>query len=168
MTTFADDHFRGAVLSPDGVYRYRLWRRFNAGGIRTVNFIMLNPSTADAEKDDPTLHISQLLAVAWKFDRLIVTNLFAFRSTDPEGLVAAENAFGPDNAEALETAAAESEIIICGWGAFVAKMYIPEKARAVLAVQKDKLNAIAVTKSGHPKHPLYSSKSATYKPFVMP
>lgn len=76
---------RGAVLSLDGVYRYHLWRRLGPGD-RSLGFVMLNPSTADANEDDPTIRKCVGFARTLGYDMVEVCNLFALRSTDPKGL----------------------------------------------------------------------------------
>jgi hypothetical protein len=73
-----------AVFSADGRYRYRLTR--DLGGKTTVTFIMLNPSTADANLDDPTIRRCKGFAKDWGYGRLIIVNLFAFRATDPRDM----------------------------------------------------------------------------------
>lgn len=90
-----------AIISDCGTYRYLLTR---ATGVtlfesqaRTVNFIMLNPSTADATADDPTIRRCIRFAMAWDYERLVVTNLFAFRATDPGDLRFAKDPIGPEN-----------------------------------------------------------------------
>ena len=75
MAAFAD-------ISPDGLYRYSLSRRLTAGN-RTVLFVGLNPSTADATADDPTIRRCAGFARSWSFDWLLMGNLYALRSTDP-------------------------------------------------------------------------------------
>jgi len=77
-----------AEISPCGLYRYTLWRWFGMGD-RTVRFIGLNPSTADANQDDPTIRRCADFARRWGFDRLCMVNLFAYRATDPRELPAA-------------------------------------------------------------------------------
>lgn len=68
-----------AVLSEDGVYRYRLTREWgeNLDACKRVCFVMLNPSTADASKDDPTIRKCIGFATRLGFDALEVVNLFA-------------------------------------------------------------------------------------------
>lgn len=82
----------GADFSPCQRYRYKLWRKWGNGDL--VNFLMLNPSTADAVQNDPTVERCERRARQLGFDGLIVTNLFAFRATDPRTLKAAPDPIG--------------------------------------------------------------------------
>lgn len=83
-----DDVFRDAVLTDDGLYRYRLERAWGTDGTNTVLFVMLNPSTADALEDDPTVRRCMGFAAHLDCARLLVGNLFAWRATDPRELQA--------------------------------------------------------------------------------
>src|SRR5581483_9586135 len=95
-------------------YRYSLARFFGDGGV--VNFIMLNPSTADAETDDPTIRRCLGFAKAWGYGTLVVTNLFAYRATDPAELAKAGDPVGPDNDTRLWSEAQLSDLVVCAWG----------------------------------------------------
>ena len=87
-----------AVFSKCGLFRYSLLRQWNnAGNAKLINFIMLNPSNADATKNDPTVERCCKRAQALGYGRLIVTNVFALRNTDPAALYAAADAVGPRN-----------------------------------------------------------------------
>lgn len=88
-------HCVGADISACGAYRYRLDRLGALLGRGAVNFVMLNPSTADAEQDDPTIRRCLGYAFRWGFARLIVTNLYALRSTDPRALWEHPDPIGP-------------------------------------------------------------------------
>jgi len=93
--------FRGAaVFSPDEVYRYRLERDFQRPG-PVHAWIMLTPSTADAETNDPTVRRCVGFSHAWGAGRLIVTNLYALRSTDPAALKTHPEPVGPENDAAI-------------------------------------------------------------------
>lgn len=72
---------RTAAFSRSRIYRYELWRRWADGG-RYVNFICLNPSTADEHKDDPTVRKCVKFARTWGYGAMCITNLFAYRATD--------------------------------------------------------------------------------------
>src|SRR6185437_4527136 len=102
-------------LSPCGLYRYTLTREVSDGGKGTVNFLMLNPSTADAEEDDPTITRCINYTRDWGYDRLVVTNLFALRSTDPAGLRTAEKPIGPENNRHIRVEAAHAQLVVCAW-----------------------------------------------------
>lgn len=145
---------RGAVLSDCGLYRYRLTRRWAAGS--TCCFVMLNPSTADAMQDDPTIRRCINFARAWGHGALVVVNLYAFRATDPMDLQRAEDPSGPDNAMYVERETARAGQVVVAWGAH-------PWARATIAatlVHRPAF-ALALNGDGSPKHPLYVRGDAT-------
>lgn len=155
----------GALLSADGRYRYQLTRHWRGdgpddvlGGLQ-VCWVMLNPSTADATEDDPTIRRCIAFSKAWGFGSLVVVNLWALRSTDPKALFTADDPNGPDNDEAIHLAMAGSHAVVLAWGASGARMPSYEDRRAhVMACAKTELNdvhALGFTKDGHPRHPLY-------------
>jgi hypothetical protein len=143
----------GADVSEDGLYRYWLSRRLGMGE-RTVLFVGLNPSTADATQDDPTIRRCVGFARSWGFDWLYMGNLNAWRSTDPKGLPAEPlEAVGPRNAEALRWMAQRAELVIAAWGATPLNRYAEELGRQMLA--RPNCNVLRWTKDGKPSHPLY-------------
>lgn len=148
---------RDATISRCGRYRYRLSRHWGNGAEAT--FIMLNPSTADAENDDPTIRKCIGFARRWGLDGIYVGNLFAVRATDPADMKASTDPVGPDNRDYLEwmceRAAKNGGVLICAWGAH--GRYI-EQDRTFLGWM-DMLDitpkALRLTKDGSPGHPLY-------------
>ena len=148
-----------AILSADGKYRYRLTRDFGMVGVDTCCFIMLNPSTADAIQDDPTIRRCIGYAKALGCGELTVVNLFAYRSTDPEALYALSKdvAIGPENDRHIAEACNASHIIICAWGNHGQHMGRANDVLKLIRAQQGarpmalKINA----KSGQPAHPLY-------------
>ena len=108
---------KSAEISPCGLYRYSLTRKWEAWK-GTVNFIMLNPSTADAQEDDPTIRRCIGFAKAWGYGGIVVTNLFAYRATNPKELKKVDKPFGEHNhLYQLEAAVISSELTVCAWGA---------------------------------------------------
>jgi hypothetical protein len=111
----------GAVLSPCRRYRYRLWRSW--GDLeKRVAFVMLNPSTADESKDDPTIRKCVGFAKRWGFGALDVVNLFAWRSTDPDGLLDAADPVGPDNDKMVRAVFDGADRVVLAWGSHGAKI----------------------------------------------
>lgn len=147
----------GALWGPPGNnssrYRYRLWRVWEEG--KRVLFIMLNPSTADAEKDDPTVHRCGSYARAWGFGSLEVVNLFALRSTDPKALRTHDVPTGEGNGFHIRQAAREAQLIVCAWGCHGDFLGQGEFIRTFLQANGHKLHVFGLTKGGFPKHPLY-------------
>jgi hypothetical protein len=147
---------RGADLSPDRLYRYRLWRRFGDGPALCV--IGLNPSTADEEQDDPT--ITRLLTRAQqmgRFGSLVMVNLFAFRAADPTVMQKAEDPIGPENDHYLRTeamsAVSRGGMVLCAWGR---AGRFKRRDRAVLELLRGvPLHVLRLTLGGAPEHPLY-------------
>jgi hypothetical protein len=156
---------RTADLSDDGLYRYRLTRRWGPGPFAT--FVMLNPSTADAELDDPTIRRCVTFAARAGLSALEVVNLYAYRSTDPRRLNAVTDPIGPHNNNVLTTAAKraadEDGLIIAAWGA---TPFATGRALAVVQLPgMDRLTCLGVTKSGAPRHPLYVPATALLTPW---
>ena len=148
---------RSAEISECGRYRYSLDRRWGDGD--SVTFIMLNPSTADANKDDPTIRRCIGFAKGWGYDGLVVRNLFALRSTDKLALTKESNPTGGDD-HVLE--AKKAKLIIAAWGTFLPfnrERFVHWEFRST------PLYCLKKTKNGQPWHPLYVSASATPIPF---
>lgn len=154
-----------AHLSPDGVYRYRLHRVWGPG--KRVTFVMLNPSTADHQLDDPTIVRCRNFAKGWGYDGLNVVNLYAFRATQPSDMLAAADPVGPDNdghlAAAAMFAAMHEEPIVGAWGANAGLDRVAE----VMAIpHMNRLQCLAITKDGQPRHPLYMRGDSHLTPWV--
>lgn len=151
---------RAAQLSADGLYRYGLVRRWGMGPPAT--FVMLNPSTADAEQDDPTIRRCITFARAMGAGALHVLNLYAYRATKPADLWRAEDPVGPENDSYLTRHAlacrAQGRPLIAAWGAHAK----PDRVAAVLELpgMAAALTALGVTKAGAPRHPLYLPATA--------
>lgn len=142
----------GVVFSEDRRYRYQLQRP----GVRPVLFCLLNPSTADEFKDDPTIRRCRGYSRDWGFDGVIIINAFAWRSTDPNALYDLEDPVGPDNDMwILEAAQRSVGPIVCGWGKH-GKLH--GRGAAVVKLLRDagyKPKAFGFNGDGSPKHPLY-------------
>lgn len=153
---------RGATFSPCKLYRYRLWRYWT-GGNGLLNFLMLNPSTADEMVNDATVERCQRRAEAMGFAGLVVTNLFAFRTTFPSEMEAAADPVGPDNDAAILAAAREARMVICAWGEHGSHRGRAGHVRQLLAGIK--LHALRLNAGGQPAHPLYLPSSLEPAPF---
>jgi hypothetical protein len=152
-----------AELSPCGRYRYWLSRRL-AMGERAILFVGLNPSTADASQDDPTIRRCVGFARSWGFDWLFMGNVNAFRSTDPNGLPADPiEAVGLGNQEALTWMSQKAEIVVAAWGANPLNRYAHSLADRI--VRLPNARHLGLTKAGHPKHPLYLAASTPLQLF---
>lgn len=164
----------GAVLSDCGRYRYELARELGEGVLAdragTCLFVMLNPSTADASEDDPTIRRCIGFAERWGFERLTVGNLFALRSTDPKELLGADDPVGPDNDQHLGELMAEADLIIAAWGASTRQVTAHREAQFIKACRLFgfSLSCLGLTKERLPRHPLYLKGDAERLPFVQP
>jgi hypothetical protein len=141
---------KGAVLDETGVYRYLLWRIWDKSKPR-VTFIMLNPSTADANIDDATIRRCVGFADTWGYGGMEVVNLFAYRATHPEVLKLCDDPIGPENDDYIFISSARSMMIIAAWGT---NGGFKNRDKAVLELIRN-VYCIDVSKEGHPKHPLY-------------
>lgn len=142
-----------AILSPCGTYRYRLSRIWGPGPSRAL-FVMLNPSTADATEDDPTIRRCIGFARSWGLDGLLVGNLFAFRSPSPKDLKATPYPTGPDNDAHLDSMAQEARLVVVAWGAHGTLDY-RDASVCVLLQHHASLYCLGKTAGGQPRHPLY-------------
>lgn len=145
------DDRNGAIFSDDREYRYRLWRTWDVER-PTVAFIMLNPSTADETTMDPTCTRCRGYAEDWGYGRLVVGNLFALRSTDPEGLYDHPDPVGPDNDDHLRAIVEDADRVIVAWGNHGELNGRGEQVGEMLDAD---LYALSVTQDGQPGHPLY-------------
>lgn len=142
-----------ADVSEDGLYRYWLSRQLSVGE-RTVLFVGLNPSTADALQDDPTIRRCAGFARAWGYNRLFMGNLNAWRATDPKQLPTDPlAAVGPLNQEALKWMMHRSDLVVAAWGGHTLNSYARTLAAAIRRFPKTM--CLGSTKNGSPKHPLY-------------
>lgn len=150
---------KSAVLSYDKVYRYYLTRRWD-NHKPTLTWIMLNPSTADAERDDHTIRKCMRFAHQWGFGSIFVANLFAFRATSPLALRMAKlDVVGLENGRWIMQACVGARKIICAWGAHGEYMQRGDYVKRWLAptVTLYKLGTCA---NGQPMHPLILPYSA--------
>ena len=144
----------GATFSDCERYRYLLWRKWGEGSI--CNFVMLNPSTADENANDPTVERCERRARQWGFDGVYVTNLFALRSTDPSGLrVHPEPTGQPENGIVILDTAKRSGLVICAWGNHGSYRGRDAEVKRFLQLAGIKLHALQISKTGQPGHPLY-------------
>lgn len=139
-----------AIISECGKYRYYLTRK---PGDNPLVFCMLNPSTADASIDDPTIRRCRRFASDLGYSGLIVVNLFAYRATAPADLKAAGYPVGPDNDWHISSACTGRDVI-CAWGANAPAKRATEVLELLKKIEA-KPHHLGLTKGGMPKHPLY-------------
>ncbi len=150
-----------AIFSKDRQYRYTLWREVNPQGYDYVMWIALNPSTADEKIDDPTVRRMQGFSRAWGARYCLVTNVFAFRATDPKVMKKQADPFGPDNLSHIVRLAKGAKAVVAAWGTHGDWMGGEFKVRDALSGSSGHLEdvfplkCLGKTKHGHPKHPLY-------------
>jgi hypothetical protein len=159
----------GAYISPCERYRYSLTRDWGQTtyACNRVAFIGLNPSTADAAEDDPTIRRCIRYAQDWGYSGLLMVNLYAYRATDPRDLAEAPDPVGnPHNDRAIQNLAPTCDLFIAAWGATDAP-WRNERAAAVCRLLDGYfLHSLGVTREGHPRHPLYLRADA--KPELWP
>lgn len=171
-----------ARMSTCGKYRYsltRTWGRFeHRGGRRRCVFVALNPSTAPAEVDDPTIRRMVGFAQREACDELEVVNLFALRATKPSVLLRAKSPVGPENDMAIRDAVTSNALVIVAWGSHEAARRRAPAVLRILAHAHGRrpdgsivlpgVFSLGLTKDGAPRHPLYLRKDAPLVPFPLP
>lgn len=156
---FPIDRAAGAALfSPCRTYRYALTRTWDEA-LPPAVFIMLNPSTADAFKLDPTVRRCQLFAEKWGAGGLVVLNAFALRSTDPKVLRGHADPVGPANDSVIVSVlcAGQTERVIVAWGCdtTLRRSGRDDRIRELLYAGGFEPHCLGQTRDGFPRHPLY-------------
>ena len=144
----------GAQFSACRRWRYLLWRRWDPA-LPVANFLMLNPSTADEWKLDPSCTRARLYAERWGYGALIVTNVFGWRATDPQEMKAVRDPVGRGNDRAILRAARESAIVVCAWGNHGAHLGRSVAVRELLRKAGVEARVLRMNARGEPAHPLY-------------
>jgi hypothetical protein len=160
-----DRDARSAVISECGRYRYELSRRWDDRA--PLGWVMLNPSTADADTDDPTIRRCIRFAKDRGYGGIVVHNLYAYRVTDPAELANVDDPIGPRNRDFL---ASDLPCTVAGWGAHPAAVgwlsgYPFGWQRT--AMQRRRLVCLGFTASGAPRHPLYVRADATFQTYKL-
>lgn len=178
------DLYSDAELSTDGVYRYRLRRavgseRLDGPRATTLLWVMLNPSTADARDDDPTIRRVVSFTRREGFTQLEVVNLFAFRAAEPEDLwrayAEARDVVGPLNDAIIAAGIAAADSVVLAWGAAPASRLRRARwdrrvdavtARIVdLRPEQGRFRCLGTSRDGHPRHPLFVRSACPLVPW---
>lgn len=147
---------RDACFSACGRYRWSLSRAWDADLRKPwIAFIMLNPSTADAEQDDPTIRRCVAFAKAWGFAGLSVRNLFAYRATQPVELLEADDPVGSENDAAITGLIGVRSPIVAAWGTGGGLRNRQQRVIDMFTSRGVALKCLGKTKDGFPRHPLY-------------
>lgn len=160
------DFRAGAVISACERYRYRLWHILHPSNGSRVLFVMLNPSTADGVKDDPTIRRCIGFAQDWGFGRLDVANLFAFRATKPADLAKADDPVGPENDAYLIELGALADRIVFAWGTRGTLQGRDQQVGDMFGRRGLHAWCLGKTKAKHPRHPLYVPRDASLVPAI--
>lgn len=125
---------------------------------------MLNPSTADADADDPTIRRCINFARRDGFGALTVVNLFALRATNPKEIeTAAAPTGGTKNDEILKEVISKSERTVCAWGGNV--LARERAAWFFKRFSQYDLYCLGLTIYGAPRHPLYVKSDTPLRKF---
>jgi hypothetical protein len=159
----AETMTRRAELSECGRYRYTLERAW-AQLPRYVLWLMLNPSTADAAKDDATIRRCIGYARAWGYTGILVGNLYAWRSTSPRGLLyagaAGSDPIGPENDRHVRGLVTRAELVVCAWGQTGPLTEARQRVLQILRPRRHggdcphEPHALKFNANGEPAHPL--------------
>ncbi len=159
-----------AQVSVCGTWRYQLERRWGPG--RGLLWVLLNPSTADAQVDDQTVRRVVSFTRAGGFDAATVVNLYALRSAHPEVLSAHCDPVGPDNDRQIRVEAACHDQAIVAWGNTgvfagpAGRLRHWQRIATVEALLETvELRCLGWTCDGHPRHPVRMAAAASFEPY---
>lgn len=165
---------RDANISDCGKYRLLLSRIWNSSDASPASifyqppkqlvFVMLNPSTADAYKDDPTIRRCIGFGQRNGYDMIHVANLYTGRATKPDDLFRMADPAGPECERVWSKMKASSADIICAWGAD--KRAKSQASKFLAYFSGRELYCLGTTKDGSPKHPLYLPNDTKMQPFT--
>lgn len=155
----------GAVFDASDRYRYSLWRAWSNDSPRIV-FVLLNPSTADEQRNDPTIRRCIGFSRAWNYGSVEVVNLFAYRATDFRELFKVSDPVGEENNRFLMQAVERCSTVVVGWGTRGTLFGRDRQAMSLLAGRKD-VYCLGITKDGLPRHPLYVKGDRCLVPFYV-
>lgn len=151
---------RYAVISPRETFRYILGRSWDIG-LPSLTFVMLNPSIADAAQDDPTIRKCIGFAARLGYGGIEVTNLFAFRATDPALLRRGGYQVGPENDYWIRRAIHGGQPVVCAWGAHARGLSRQADVLGIIRRDSARPMSLALTEDGIPRHPLMLPYSCT-------
>jgi hypothetical protein len=163
---------RDAVFSSDRIFRYRLTRRWSGDRLsgRIISWVMLNPSTADEFRNDPTIRRCIGFSKKFGYTGLEIVNLFAYRSPNPSSLMTLFDPVGPENNAHIVAAASDAELVVCAWGGSVPPRHQarPHEVISLLSCRGIDLWCLGQTAHGHPAHPLYLKQTTPLVRFIAP
>lgn len=165
-----------ARLSESGTYRYWLLRRWVYKSDRgTLVAVGVNPSTADALKDDATIRRLVGFANLWGYGALEVVNVFPFRATDPSELAKIDWSLAVSamarNLADIRLSVRQRDVLACwgdagrqvsGWAEY------REKTMDILRLHANRVHCLGLTRAGEPRHPLRLSVQTRLVPFLTP
>jgi hypothetical protein len=152
-----------AVYSDCEAYRYLLTRCWGDGP--KALFIMLNPSTATEVQNDPTVERCERRARALGFGAFRVTNIFAFRATDPKVMRAAADPVGPGNDRAILESLPWADQVVCAWGNHGLHLARGDQVMDLLQAASVPLFHLGLTGHNQPRHPLYVGYNQAPQPW---
>lgn len=158
-----------AVFSDDRTYRYVLTRQWDPAR-RSLAFVMLNPSTADEWANDPTVERCERRAHLMGYGGLIVLNLFAYRATQPQAMLAHRDPVGSDNdahiARILNGWPGARPDVVCAWGTHGRHRGRDRAVTKLILRARIQPMVLGVTKDGFPRHPLYVPYQTLPRPWT--
>jgi hypothetical protein len=166
-----NDEHKGALISPCGKYRYWLERMWDPGP--PLVWVMLNPSTADAEKDDPTIRRVRGFTKREGYGAFVVVNVWALRATDPRDLHSRREAYEPENINHVTRIVMDRDVVVA-WGGHVSvspalqrvKMALWDaKSVRCLGLTKGQRAAGGARVNRQPRHPLMLRKDTPLEPW---